>query len=87
MSTDQAALAHGLAWDHECLVSWSPRAKAAGAFARRKEEPGPKAVADPRIDLDEPFAGATFKKPTRRERSPTTNAIERHLGEAGRGPP
>ncbi len=27
MSADQAALAHGLACDHECLVSWSPRAR------------------------------------------------------------
>ncbi len=26
MSADPAALAHGLACDHECLVSWSPRA-------------------------------------------------------------
>ncbi len=61
--------------------------KAAGAFARLREEPGPKAVAGPRIDLDEPLAGSTFKEPTRRKRSRTTNAIERHLGEAGRGPP
>ncbi len=61
--------------------------KAAGAFARRREEPDPKAVAGPRVDLDEPLAGSTFKELTRGKRSRTTNAIERHLGEAGRGPP
>ncbi len=61
--------------------------KAAGAFARLREEPGPKAVAGPRIDLDEPLAGSTFKESTRRKRSRTTNTIERYLGEAGRGPP
>ncbi len=58
--------------------------KAAGAVARRREEPDPKAIAGPRVDLDEPLAGSTFKKPTRRKRSRTTNAIERDLGESGR---
>ncbi len=60
--------------------------KASGVFGRSREEPDPKAVAGPRFDLDEPLAGSTFKEPTRRKRSRTTNAIERHLGEAGRGP-
>jgi len=60
--------------------------KAAGAVARRREEPDPKAIAGPRVDLDEPLAGSTFKKPTRRKRSRTTNAIERDLGESGRAP-
>ncbi len=57
---------------------------AAGVFARHGEEPDPKAVAGPRVDLDEPLAGSTFKEPTRRKRSRTTNAIKRHLGEASR---
>ncbi len=57
--------------------------KAAGAFARRREKPDPKAVAGPRVDLDEPLADSTFKEPTRRKKSRTTNAIERRSGEAG----
>ncbi|MEE8293306.1 MAG: hypothetical protein V3R22_02690 [Kiloniellales bacterium] len=61
--------------------------KAGGVFARRREEPNPNAVAGPRVDLDEPLAGSTFKEPTRHKRSRTTNAIERHLGEARRGGP
>jgi hypothetical protein len=43
--------------------------KAGGVFARRREEPNPNAVAGPRVDLDEPLAGSTFKEPTRHKRS------------------
>ena len=50
MSADQAALAHGLACDHECLVSRSPRA--------RPQAPSPGAGKNP-IPRPSPARGST----------------------------
>ncbi len=50
MSADQAALAHGLACDHECLMSWSPRA--------RPQAPSPGAGKNP-IPRPSPARGST----------------------------
>ncbi len=57
---------------------------AAGRFARRWQELYPKAVACLRNDLDELLACFTFKDPTWRRMTRTTNAIERRFREVRR---